>query len=79
MENRVTDVLKTLRDKKEIFIEKYKDLSPSGSSPGIMYGSAKVHKIVTDSLPSFRSILLPSVTNIQTCKVLSFNARTPNE
>ena len=79
MENRVTDVLKTLRDKKEISIEKYKDLSPSGSSPGIMYGSAKVHKIVTDSLPSFRSILLPSVTNIQTCKVLSSNARTPNE
>ena len=68
MENRVTDVFKTLRDKKEISIEKYKDLSPSGSRPGIMYGSAKVHETVTDSLPSFRSILLPSVhqhTNLQ--------------
>ena len=68
MENRVTNVLKFLRDKKEISIEKYKDLNPSGSSPGIIYGSAKVHEIVTDSLPSFRSILLPSVhqhTNLQ--------------
>ena len=30
MENRVTDVLKNLRDKKEISIEQYKDLIPSG-------------------------------------------------
>ena len=36
MENRVTNVLKFLRDKKEISIEKYKDLNPSGSRPGIM-------------------------------------------
>ena len=57
MESRVTDVLKNLRDKKEISIEQYKDLSPSGSRPGIMYGLAKVHKIVRDGLPSFRPIL----------------------
>ena len=57
MENRVTDALKNLKDKREISIEQYKDLSPSGSRPGIMYGSAKVHKIVTDGLPSFRPIL----------------------
>ena len=31
MENRVTDVVKNLRDKKEISIEQYKDLSSSGS------------------------------------------------
>ena len=43
MENRVTDVLKNLRDKKEISIKQYKDLRLSGSRPGIMYGSAKVH------------------------------------
>ena len=30
MENRVTDVLKNLRDKKEISNEQYQDLSPSG-------------------------------------------------
>ena len=54
---RVTDVLKNLRDKKVISIEQYKDLSPLGLRPGIMYGLAKVHKIVTDGLPSFRPIL----------------------
>ena len=54
MKNRVTDVLKKLRDKKEISIEQYKDLSPLDSRPGIMYGLAKVHKILTDGLPSFR-------------------------
>ena len=53
MENRLTDVLKNLSDKKEISIEQYKDLSPSGSRPAIMYGLAKSHKIVTDGLPSF--------------------------
>ena len=57
MENRVTNVLENLRDKKEISIERYKDLSPSGSRPGIMYGLVKIHKIVTDGLPSFRPIL----------------------
>ena len=46
MENRVTDVLKNLRNKKEISIDKYMDLSLSGSRPKIMYGSAKVHKIL---------------------------------
>ena len=40
MENRVTDVLKNFRDKKEISIEQYKDLRPSGSRPRIMYGLA---------------------------------------
>ena len=57
MESRVTDVLKNLRDKKEISIEQYKNLSLSGSRHGIMYGLAKVHKTVTDGLPFFRPIL----------------------
>ena len=57
MEGKVIDVPKNLRDKKEISIEQFQDLSPSASRPGIMYGSDKVHKIVTDGLPSFRPIL----------------------
>ena len=61
MENRITDVLKNLRDKKEISIEQYKNLSTSGSRVGIMYDSAKVHKIITDGLPSFRPIYVQSV------------------
>ena len=70
MENRVTDVLKNLRDKKEIFIEQYKNLSPSGSRPRIMYGLVKVHKTVTDDLPSFRPIL--SAIGIPTYKLAKF-------
>ena len=70
MENRVTDVLKNLRDKKEIASEQYKDLSPSVSRPGIMYGLPKVHKIVTDGLPSFRPIL--SAIGTPTYKLAKF-------
>ena len=70
MENRVTDALKNLRDKKEISSEQYKDLSPSDSRPGIMYGVAKVDKIVTDGLPSFRPIL--SAIGTPTYKLAKF-------
>ena len=57
MENRVTDVAKNLRDKKEISTAQYKDLSSLGSRPGIMHGLAKVHSIITDCLPSFTPIV----------------------
>ena len=57
MENTDTVVLKNLRDKKEVSIEQYTDLSPSSATPEIMYGSTKVHKIVKDGLPSFRPVL----------------------
>ena len=68
MENRVTDVLKNLRDKKEISIEQYKDLSLSGSTPGIMYGLAKIHKIITEVFHLLDLFCLLSVhqhTNLQ--------------
>ena len=70
MENRVTDVLKNLRAEKGISIEQDKDLSPSSSRSGIMYGLAKVHKIVTDGLPSFRPIL--SAIGTPTYKLAKF-------
>ena len=70
MGNRVSDLLKNLRDKIEVSIEQYKDLSPSGWRPGIMFGSAKVHKIVTDGLPSFRPIL--SAIGTPTYKLVKF-------
>ena len=70
MENRVTDVLKNLRYKKEISSEQYKDLSPSGSRPGIMYDLAKVHRIVANGLPSFRPIL--SAIGTPTYKLAKF-------
>ena len=62
MENRVTDVLKNRRDKKEISSQQYKDLRPSGSRNGIIYVLAKVHEIVRDGLPSFRPIFSATVT-----------------
>ena len=70
MENRVTDILKNLRDKKEISIKQYNNLSPSGSRPGIMYGLAKVHETVTDDLLSFRPIL--SAIGTPTYKLAKF-------
>ena len=51
------DVFKNRRDKKEIAIEQYKGLSPTSVRTEIMYGLAKVHKIVADGLPPFRPIL----------------------
>ena len=45
MENRVTDILKNLRDKREIFIDQYKDLIPLDSRPEIMYADVKSTKL----------------------------------
>ena len=57
-------------------MEQYKDLSSSGARPGIMYGLAKAHKIVTDDLLSFTPIL--SAISTPTYKVLSSSTRTPH-
>ena len=70
MENRVADILKNVGNKNEISIEQYKDLSPSGPRPGIMFGLVKVHKnIKEDGLPSFRIFL--SANGTPTCKLAS--------
>ena len=61
MENRVTDVLRNLRDKKEISSEQYKI---------DMYDLDKVHRIVKDGLPSFRPIL--SAIGTPTYKLAKF-------
>ena len=52
MKNRIADILKNVREKKEICNEQYKHLSPSGSRPEIINGLAKVKKFVTDNVPS---------------------------
>ena len=57
MENRIIDVLKKLKKKKIISENKYEDLYPVGSRPGILYGRAKIHKPIKDGVPSFRPIL----------------------
>ena len=57
MKNRVTDVLKNLKEKRQISNEQYKYLSLLVSRPEIIYGLAKLHKPLTYDLPSFRPIL----------------------
>ena len=48
-------ILETI--KKSPLTELYKDLSCSDSKHGIIYGLAKIHKTVTDGLPSFKPFL----------------------
>ena len=57
MENRITEVLKKLKEKQQICEKKYKDLHPVGSRPGILYGRTKIHKPIKDGVPPFRPIL----------------------
>ena len=56
--------LEKKKDKKEISIDQYKDLTPSGSRHGITYGSNEVNIIVTDAFLSFRPILSTIYANI---------------
>ena len=37
--------------------KEYDNIYPTGSRPGILYGSAKIQKPITDNCPSFRPIL----------------------
>ena len=57
MENRIIDILKKLKKKKIISENKYENLYPVGSRPGILYGRVKIHKLIKDGVPSFRPIL----------------------
>lgn len=52
MKNRIADILKNVREKKEICNEQYRHLSPLGSRSEIINGLAKVKKFVTDNVPS---------------------------
>ena len=73
MENRIINVLEKLKNKKVISEKKYDDLHPAGSSPGILYGRAKTHKSVKDSIPSFRPI--SSAIGTPTYKLSKFFVR----
>ena len=70
IENRITEVLKNLTDKREISNEQYRYLSLLGLRPGIMYGLAKFHNIFTGGPPSFRPIL--SAIGTPTYKLAKF-------
>ena len=57
MEERIICLLKSLDDQGEIYEKEKKDLYPSGSQPGVLYGLAKIYKALKDAMPSFRSFL----------------------
>ena len=70
LEKKIINVLKDLNNKEEITEVDYNHLYPCGSSPGILYGMAKVHKPVTDRCPSLRPIL--SAIKIPSYKLAKF-------
>ena len=67
MENRITEVLKKLKEKQQISEKRYMDLHPVDSRPCILCGHAKIHKPIKDGVPPFRSIL--SDVGTPTCKL----------
>ena len=58
MENRVTDVLKNLKDKKEISIEQYNDWSPSKLSKFPLWLVPFCEKYITFDLKKYRGVTL---------------------
>ena len=50
-------LLKSLEDQGEISEKEINDLYPSGAKPGVLYGLAKIHKVLVDGTPSYRPIL----------------------
>ena len=56
-EANVTDLIKCLEDECKISEQEYELIYPRVSSPGILYGSSKVHKPVINVCPKFCPIL----------------------
>ena len=57
MEERIMRLFKSLEYQGEIYGKEKNDLYPSGSKPGVLYGLAKIQKVLEDETTSFRSIL----------------------
>ena len=56
-EERITELLKKLKNKNAISDETFNKPRPVASKPGTLYGSAKVRKPIINGLPPFRPIL----------------------
>ena len=56
-EKRITSEFKLLKDKETSEKSSYKSIKLVGSSPGILYGSGKIHKETRNGSPPFRPIL----------------------
>ena len=47
MENKIVELLKSLKEKQKIYIDKiYNELTPVDSKPGILYGLCKIRKSI---------------------------------
>ena len=67
MENKIVELLKKLKEKQEISDKVYKELYPTVSRPGILYGLCKIHKSIVDGVRPFCIIL--SAIGIPTYKL----------
>ena len=56
-QDNVLSVLSDMKSQGCISESKYRDLSPVGSKPGILYGCSKVHKKFSGRCPPFRPII----------------------
>ena len=70
MEEQIIRLLKSLEDQGEISEKEKRDLYPSGSQLGVLYGLAKIHKALEDEIPSFQPIL--SAIGTSTYKLAKF-------
>ena len=57
MEKLIIRLLKSLEDQGEISEKERNDLYPSGSRQRVLYGLAKIYKVLEDGIPSFCPIL----------------------
>ena len=81
-EKNFKDFIKSLYQKERLTKKEYDSIYPTGSRPGILYGSAKVHKPIIDNCPSFRPILSAIDTptyNLATFLVPILSPLTVNE
>ena len=70
IEQRIIDLLISLKNQNEIPKKNYDNLYPSGLKPGILYGLGKIHKVLEDGIPTFRPIL--SAIGTPTYKLAKF-------
>ena len=69
-EKKLKDILKPLYRKECLTKKEYDTIYITGSKPGTLYSSAKVHKLIINNFPSFQPILL--VIDAPTCNLAKF-------
>ena len=57
MEQRIIDLIKSLKNQNEISKKNRDTLYQPGSKPGMLYGLGKIHKSLEDGISTFRPIL----------------------